>query len=177
MNILEHINNSFEYLSKSEKKVADLILASPQNAIPLRIATLAKLVNVSETTVNRFCHRVDTKGFADFKLRLSQSLLNGISYVSRLLEQDDTVISCRQKVFESAIAELGIVKDNLNTTRINRAIDPVSQVKKIAFFGLGSPAAYTNTYMPMVSRLTQLTLIDALATSFVVRRRKILEIT
>ncbi|WGL99561.1 hypothetical protein QE177_06745 [Arsenophonus sp. aPb] len=172
MNILEQINNSFEYLRKLEKKVADLVLASPKNTIHLRIATLVKLANVSETTVKRLCRKMETKGFPDFKLRLTQSLLHGTSYVSRLLNPDDTVISHRQKIFESTIAELGIVKDNLNTTRINRAIDLLTQVKKIAFFGLASPAAYTNIYMPMVLRLAQLTLIDVLATGFILRRRQ-----
>ncbi|HGJ5856963.1 hypothetical protein [Arsenophonus nasoniae] len=172
MNILEQINNSFENLNKSEKKVANLILVNPQNAIHLCIAALVKLANVSETTVNRLCRRMDTKGFPNFKLRLTKSLPNGASYFSRLLDQDVTVISYRQKVFQSAIAELGIVKDNLNTTRINRAIDLLTQIKKIAFFGIGFRAAYANIYMLMVSLLAQLTLIDMLATGFILRRRQ-----
>ncbi len=49
----------------------------PQNAIHLSIATLAQLADVSEPTVNRFCRKMDTKGFPDFKLRLAQNLANG----------------------------------------------------------------------------------------------------
>ena len=52
--------------SKSEKKVAEVILSKPQSAIHSSIATLAKLSNVSEPTVNRFCRRLDTKGYPDF---------------------------------------------------------------------------------------------------------------
>ncbi|WP_290608344.1 hypothetical protein [Arsenophonus sp. ENCA] len=66
MNTLEQINNNFEYFSKSEKKVANSILESLQKAIHLCIASLAKLANVSEHPVNRFCRRIDTKGFPDF---------------------------------------------------------------------------------------------------------------
>lgn len=258
MNTLEQINNNFEYFSKSEKKVANSILESLQKAIHLCIASLAKLANVSEPPVNRFCRRIDTKGFPDFQLRLAQSLVNGASYVNRLVDQDNTVNCHTQKVFDSAIALLGIVKDNLNTTNINRAIHLLTQANKIAFFGLAASAAvthrvmskffrfyipalyfvdvmmqhiycinyrygnvvicilptgrtqnlveqakvakandaiiitittansslaqiaslsiaitvpeYTNIYMPMVSRLAQLTLIDVLATGFILRR-------
>ncbi len=54
MNTLENIQNSMDLLSKSERKVAEVILASPQTAIHSSIATLAKMANVSEPTVNRF---------------------------------------------------------------------------------------------------------------------------
>lgn len=62
MNTLENIQNSMDLLSKSERKVAEVILASPQTAIHSSIATLAKMANVSEPTVNRFCRRLETKG-------------------------------------------------------------------------------------------------------------------
>ncbi len=54
MNTLENIQNSMDLLSKSERKVAEVILASPQTAIHSSIATLAKMANVSEPTVNQF---------------------------------------------------------------------------------------------------------------------------
>ena len=54
MNILDRLRNSLDYLSKSEKKVAETILGAPQIAIHSSIATLAKMADVSEPTVNRF---------------------------------------------------------------------------------------------------------------------------
>ncbi|QLK87171.1 hypothetical protein E3U36_01395 [Arsenophonus endosymbiont of Aphis craccivora] len=123
MNTLEQINNNFEYFSKSEKKVANSILESLQKAIHLCIASLAKLAKVGEPPppVNRFCRRINTKGFPDFQLQLAQSIVNGASYVNRLVDQDDTVSFHTQKVFDSAIAQLGIVKDNLNTALLNKS--------------------------------------------------------
>jgi len=71
MNTLESIKNNLDTFSKSERKVAEVILASPQVAIHSSIATLAKKAEVSEPTVNRFCRRLETKGFPDFKLHLA----------------------------------------------------------------------------------------------------------
>ncbi len=62
MNTLEKIQKNLENFSKSERKVAEVIMASPQTAIHSSIATLAKMADVSEPTVNRFCRRLDTKG-------------------------------------------------------------------------------------------------------------------
>lgn len=84
MNTLDKITNNLESFSKSERKVAEVILASPQTAIHSSIATLAKMADVSEPTVNRFCRRLDTKGFPDFKLHLAQSLANGTPYVNAM---------------------------------------------------------------------------------------------
>lgn len=56
-------SKNLENFSKSERKVAEVIMASPQTAIHSSIATLAKMADVSEPTVNRFCRRLDTKGF------------------------------------------------------------------------------------------------------------------
>lgn len=130
MNTLENIQNSMDLLSKSERKVAEVILASPQTAIHSSIATLAKMANVSEPTVNRFCRRLETKGFPDFKLHLAQSLANGTPYVNRNVEEDDSVAAYTGKIFESTMASLDRVKNNLDIAAINRAVDLLTQAKK-----------------------------------------------
>ncbi|MGA9617661.1 MAG: transcriptional regulator HexR, partial [Serratia proteamaculans] len=147
MNTLEKIQSHLELLSKSERKVAEVILASPQTAIHSSIATLARMADVSEPTVNRFCRRLDTKGFPDFKLHLAQSLANGTPYVNRNVEEDDSVASYTGKIFESVMASLDTVKANLDIAAINRAVDLLTQAKKISFFGLGASAAVAHDAM------------------------------
>ncbi|CNI31424.1 DNA-binding transcriptional regulator HexR [Yersinia ruckeri] len=147
MNTLEKIQNNLDLLSKSERKVAEVILASPQTAIHSSIATLAKMANVSEPTVNRFCRRLDTKGFPDFKLHLAQSLANGTPYVNRNVEEDDSVAAYTSKIFESTMASLDMVKTHLDIAAINRAVDLLTQAKKISFFGLGASAAVAHDAM------------------------------
>lgn len=147
MNTLDKIQSHLELLSKSERKVAEVILASPQTAIHSSIATLARMADVSEPTVNRFCRRLDTKGFPDFKLHLAQSLANGTPYVNRNVEEDDSVDAYTSKIFESVMASLDTVKANLDITAINRAVDLLTQAKKISFFGLGASAAVAHDAM------------------------------
>lgn len=141
MNMLEKINSHMELLSKSERKVAEVILATPQTAIHASIAILARMADVSEPTVNRFCRRLDTKGYPDFKLQLAQSLANGTPYVNRNVDEDDSVDSYTVKIFESTMASLEQVKTRLDIAAINRAVDLLTQAKKISFFGLGASAA------------------------------------
>lgn len=147
MNTLEKIQTHLDILSKSERKVAEVILASPHVAIHSSIATLARMADVSEPTVNRFCRRLDTKGFPDFKLHLAQSLANGTPYVNRNVDESDSVSAYTSKIFESAMASLDQVKNTLDIAAINRAVDLLTQAKKISFFGLGASAAVAHDAM------------------------------
>ena len=147
MNMLEKIQAHLEHLSKSERKVAEVILAAPGSAIHASIALLAREAEVSEPTVNRFCHRLQTRGFPDFKLQLAQSLANGTPYVSRNVDENDSVEAYSAKIFESAMAGLDQVRNALDATAINRAVDLLTQSKKIAFFGLGASAAVAHDAM------------------------------
>lgn len=133
MNMLEKIQSQLEHLSKSERKVAEVILASPDNAIHSSIAALALEANVSEPTVNRFCRSMDTRGFPDFKLHLAQSLANGTPYVNRNVNEDDSVESYTGKIFESAMATLDHVRHSLDKSAVNRAVDLLTQAKKSRF--------------------------------------------
>ncbi len=147
MNTLEKIQSHLDILSKSERKVAEVILASPQTAIHCSIATLARMADVSEPTVNRFCRRLDTKGFPDFKLHLAQSLANGTPYVNRNVDEGDAADAYTSKIFESTMATLDQVKNTLDISAVNRAVDLLTQAKKISFFGLGASAAVAHDAM------------------------------
>jgi RpiR family carbohydrate utilization transcriptional regulator len=141
MNILEKITQHNSVFSKSERKVAEVILANPQTAIHSSIATLAKMSGVSEPTVNRFCRRLDTKGYPDFKLHLAQSLANGTPYVNRHVEEDDGPEEYTNKIFESTMASLEVARQSVDIATINRAVDLLTQAQKISFFGLGASAS------------------------------------
>jgi RpiR family transcriptional regulator, carbohydrate utilization regulator len=141
MNILEKITQHNAAFSKSERKVAEVILANPQTAIHSSIATLAKMANVSEPTVNRFCRRLDTKGYPDFKLHLAQSLANGTPYVNRHVEEHDGPEEYTKKIFESTMASLEVARQSVDIQTINRVVDLLTQAQKISFFGLGASAS------------------------------------
>lgn len=145
--MLEKIQQCRDSLSKSEQKVADAILAAPQTAIHSSIATLASTANVSEPTVNRFCRRLNTKGFPDFKLALAQSLANGTPYVNRNVSENDATDAFTYKIFDSAVVSLNMAKSSLDIIAINRAVNLLIAAKKISFFGYGASSVVAHDAM------------------------------
>lgn len=138
MNMLEKITQSQLSFSKAERKVADVVLADPKTATRASIATLAKKAQVSEPTVNRFCHRLSTKGFPDFKLQLAQSLASGTPYVNSHVEETDGPEDYTKKIFISNMQALDVAGKSIDYSTVNRAVDLLIQAQRISFFGLGA---------------------------------------
>lgn len=138
--MLDKIKAQLAALSKAERKVAEQILAAPQEAIHASIARLAHAAEVSEPTVNRFCRRLGTRGFPDFKLQLAQSLATRPSWVSRDIAENDDTERYSQKIFDSALDGLQRVRERLDLDALRQAVTLLSQAQKVAFFGLGASA-------------------------------------
>ena len=106
----------------------------PQQIDSLKHCHAGPEANVSEPTVNRFCRSMNTRGFPDFKLHLAQSLANGTPYVNRNVDEDDSVEAYTGKIFESAMASLDHVRQSLDKSAVNRAVDLLTQQKKSPFW-------------------------------------------
>ncbi|MGM0913444.1 MAG: MurR/RpiR family transcriptional regulator [Pseudomonadota bacterium] len=139
--LLDRIRQRLDDLNRSERKVADVILANPAAATGMSIATLAQAASVSEPTVNRFCRSFEAKGYPDFKIKLAQSLAGGTPYVSQAVEPDDNATEYTQKIFGATIAALDEARRQTDPKRIERVVDYLIQAKQIHFFGLGASGA------------------------------------
>ncbi|ERS87663.1 MULTISPECIES: MurR/RpiR family transcriptional regulator [unclassified Halomonas] len=139
--LLDRIRQRLNDLNRSERKVADVILADPAAATGMSIATLAQAASVSEPTVNRFCRSFEAKGYPDFKIKLAQSLAGGTPYVSQAVEPDDDAADYTQKIFGATIAALDEARRQTDPKRIERVVDYLIQAKQIHFFGLGASGA------------------------------------
>jgi RpiR family transcriptional regulator, carbohydrate utilization regulator len=139
--LIDRIRQRLEELNRSERKVADVILADPATATGMSIATLAQAASVSEPTVNRFCRSFEAKGYPDFKIKLAQSLAGGTPYVSQAVEPDDTAADYTEKIFGATIAALDNARRQTDPARIERVVDYLIQARQLHFFGLGASGA------------------------------------
>ena len=136
--IIRKIQERLSTLSKSERKVAEAILADPKTTIHSSIAKLAARAEVSEPTVNRFCRSLIGSGFPDFKVSLAQSLATGTPYVNLNVEPDDAPGAVTAKIFEAAKNNLTRAQDILPESLISKAVDVLAQARRIEFYGLGA---------------------------------------
>ena len=140
-NLLISIQQRLNQLNKSERKVAQVIIASPQTVTRMSIATLAEEAKVSEPTVNRLCRTFGVKGFPDLKIRLAQSMGTGTPYVSQTVDMEDSAQVYTDKIFASSIASMEATRRSLKAPVIEKTVDILSQAQQIMFFGMGASGA------------------------------------
>ncbi|UTW45472.1 transcriptional regulator HexR [bacterium SCSIO 12696] len=138
MNLLSLLKSPNLHLSKSERKVCNAVLVSPEETIHTPIALIAKQAKVSEPTVNRFCHRLGCKGYPDFKVKLAKELSSGQPLMTRDVEASDSLDTLTEKIFESTRATLHSTQSSIDTHTLEMAVNALAQAKCIAFFGLGA---------------------------------------
>ncbi|MFW1678322.1 SIS domain-containing protein [Pontibacter sp. JAM-7] len=144
MNLLKSISEARHLLRKSEQKVADFVLARPNDVIHMRIVDLATEAQVSEPTVVRFCRALNYDGFQDFKLTLAQGLASNTSFEQFSLDTRDTVLEFKQKIFDSMIGNLMNIKEQLDTATLEAAINALAKASRVEFYGFGASAPVCN---------------------------------
>lgn len=137
-NLLEHISRSLDKLRKSDRKVAEKILEDPNSATELKLAELAKLAEVSEPTVIRFCSAIGCDGFQDMKIKLARSLAFGLSTSQAEISDDDEVETVVGKIFDFNLTSLNWVRSRLDLKALGAAVDILHNAKNIHFIGLGA---------------------------------------
>lgn len=140
-NLLHEIGSAARRLTKSERRIVDAILDDPRAATRLSIAALAELARVSEPTVNRFCRKFEPRGYPEFKLRLAQSLVLGLPYVSSSIAPDDGTATYTTKILDSAVLSMRALGDQLPPALVDAVIDRLLAAQHIFFFGLGISSA------------------------------------
>lgn len=137
---MQLIMETYNHLRKSEMKVADIILEHPEDAIHFSVSELADQAGVSDPTVIRFCRSLGFKGFQDFKISLAQSVIPEIRNIHETVNKGENVPDLVRKVFDANIAAVQSTLDTLDPASIERAIQVLSDARRIIFFGLGNSA-------------------------------------
>ncbi len=136
--LLDRIEARLDDLRPSERAVARFVLRHPNLVINLALPEIAARAGVSQPTVARFCAAQGFSGYRDFKLRLAQSLANGVPFVHRDVNLRDSMAEVGAKVFDRAIAALMSVRNHLDPAGMENATRLLAAARRIEFYGSGN---------------------------------------
>jgi len=141
--LLQQMSDDSVRLSKSDKKLSAIILKDPSAIIHLSIARLASTAQVSEPTVNRFCHKLGCDGYPDFKLRLAQEISStGQVFVQDLHSEDDSS-AVMNKIMTAIQKSMQSLAQSLKPDALNLAAEKITHCKSVNFFGMGASSSVT----------------------------------
>ena len=142
-NVLNTVSTLYQSLTKTEKKIADVISQSPEMVMQYSLSELASNLNVGEATFVRFCRTLGFKGFSDFKLAFS------IELATARESRDDTVLETEimpdddsLKIAHKLQAAISKVMDEtvnlLYFQQLERVVQAIQKAKRVFLFGVGS---------------------------------------
>lgn len=137
-NLLEVIARSLPNLRKSDRKVAETILAGPEKTVDMTLAALAEAAGVSEPTVIRFAAVIGCEGFRDLRVKLARSLAFSRTTSHSAIAPTDDLEGIIGKIFDFNLSNIAWVRAHLNASAVTAAVAALSRAPRIEFFGMGA---------------------------------------
>lgn len=139
--VLRAVRFHLDDLRRSEKKVALVVLESPDRVIYQSISELAENARTSEPTVLRFCRALGFRGYHDLKIQLAQDLVPEVKNIHEDVATDDDAATLVRKVLNANVIAINATLDTLDPGMVDRAIHALRRARRIDFFGLGGSGA------------------------------------
>ncbi len=123
-------------LTKSEKRVADILIDDYENIGDYTLADYAKKAGCSDASVMRFCRRLGLDGFSELKYQLAKVKTAAYDNGMHKITKEDNAYAIMEKVIWTNEKTL---KDTLTlySEDYEKALDAVLEAKQINFFGVG----------------------------------------
>ena len=153
--ILPRLEAMMESMTRSDLKIAKLILKSPNEFVRSSVRSVAADLGVSEPTVLRFCRTVGCEGFKDLKFRLIQEL----ALAQAVADQRERVVrpaaasetppaggeggegGVADRLFDTIIDALTRTRETLNQKDLQAAAVAIAKAGRVVIYGIGGSSA------------------------------------
>ena len=132
------------HLTPALRRLAEVVLASPQEAIYQSVTELADLAGVGEASVIRLCRDLGFKGFQDFKLALAADLARA--------SEVHPGAGALEHVTEGALRAISETSAMLTGT-LGPALAALSAVRTLLIYGAGASGVSAQDYAYKFVRL------------------------
>ena len=142
MGILEICESMYPEMSKSQKAIADYILASYDKAAYMTASKLASVTGVSEATVVRFTTEIGFTGYPAFQQALKEELKSKLTSVQRLdyTEKFENNMAVVQEVMRTDVGNVKATLDNISQESFDDAVNMILNARKIYIMGIRASA-------------------------------------
>jgi RpiR family carbohydrate utilization transcriptional regulator len=134
---LVRIRGVYDILPRSERKVADYVLNRADEVIYSSVTDLAQTLEVSESTVVRFCQRLGYQGYPEFKILLARDLGTPFRDTYDTLDTRDDVSTVVRKTVQISIQALNDTLAVLDPDSVEGAVNLLMVAHHVVLFGCG----------------------------------------
>ncbi|WP_313630100.1 MurR/RpiR family transcriptional regulator [Enterococcus devriesei] len=136
MNVLDQIQQNYNFFFNAEKKIADYILANAKDVYDLPIAVLAEKSHVSEATISRFCKKLNLTGFHQLKIELAK--LANEPETETIPFEKATLTQRLEQIAHNKSTEILSLTNNIDTEVLKKILDQFEHTRIIHFAASGN---------------------------------------
>ena len=138
--ILTRITSVRDSLGNTAQRIADFIVANPDQVIYMSVSEVAERSEASEGSVVGFCKLIGANGFQALKIALAQELVRPVHMIHEDLEPEDDAATVARKIFQSNVQTLHDTASALDPAKLKHAVRILKKAKRIEIYGIGSAA-------------------------------------
>ncbi|WP_225046733.1 MurR/RpiR family transcriptional regulator [Lacticaseibacillus kribbianus] len=163
MSVKGRINNAMAGLSEAETKVADFVLAHPEEVINMTASQLAAAADSSPASVIRLTKRLDIEGFTALKILLATDLTKAPSdpAADSDITEGEALGSIKQKLLGSALQSIRETTDQVNEGEVDALVRAIKSTHQLYLFGIGASALAAANICQKWNRIGYPTVADA----------------
>lgn len=138
MRIAAQITRELDSMTRSEAKVAAFALGHLHDIAFYTLEVLAKQVDVSTTTVLRFCRRLGFEGYMPFRQAARQELRNQPDLMDKLRRtaDRDTDTTLLSQTLARSIDCIQTTFRELSPTHVQAAVERIAGARRVYTFGM-----------------------------------------
>jgi DNA-binding MurR/RpiR family transcriptional regulator len=134
--------------TKSDRRLAALVLADLDFASKAAISEIAARVEVSEPTVTRFCRNLGCDGLRDFKFYLAQAIaIGGVYLTAEPASRDAREQRVASAITEAAVAAIRRAADGLDMANLIAVAQRIATSGNVLCLGSGGMSSMMATEM------------------------------
>ncbi|MDO8360850.1 MAG: MurR/RpiR family transcriptional regulator [Devosia sp.] len=140
--LLETIKAGLGSYRTAERKVAEMLLSAPDEALRLNVKTLSAKADVSEPTIIRFVRKLGCDGFPQFRIQLAQEL--AMDRVFAEIGQAEPSVSghlLNDRVAQSATRAIARAVEALDDATIGAVAGLLASCSRLYCYGVGGSSA------------------------------------
>ena len=152
IDILERIHASYYQLTATERKVADYVLAQPEQVKFMSITQLADECGTADATISRFCRSLKLKGFNAFKIELARHSAG--TPAAQEHHDTDTLPGRARESGRLAKDAVDQTVELMEPNQVERAVELIEKASRCICIGSGGSVIMATTFAHLFSTVT-----------------------
>lgn len=137
-NVQGRIRSIINELSNSERKIGELILEIPSEAINMTAIELSTRAGTSPATVIRFCKSIDIPSFTQLKVKLAAEIESPVPEGYSDITANEPVHEIKSKLLGNAYQSMKETIEQLNDQRVEEVVEVLLEAPIIYVYGIGA---------------------------------------